>query len=396
MLERLIFRAGFFGLFWLILASAAFSQEITQVQIPPKFDADRIFAANVRSLTLSSTQPAAGRYITGKQVLDQLVAQLTPERNQFSWEIRIAKDAGNVFASPDGTIFVDEGLARLLGSNRGFWAAALAHEIAHIVRRDWARRYLFQQSLERSVAGQTDLGSPLMGDSSWRDRSSSETLFVSFCRRQELDADGEALALMARAGYHPNFMPAFYHLLQAQPQLDPRLLDAEHPSWDDRYKQLRSLFVGAGREFIRLWPAPYISPGGNPPTVVYAGEPTERRNSDQGTELQVPLHCENLYGSIEVVLRLTSRDRSFMREWHQDTGCTSSSTVISFPLSGSGLESTHSNLQAVVTILDDHGGLLSRSLALKPIRCTSLVGSLRAERNSPSFHTTIDSSRPTP
>ena len=53
------------------------------------------------------------------------------------WELRIAKDAGNVFSSPDGTIYVDEALAQALGSQSGLWAAVLSHEVAHVARRDW-------------------------------------------------------------------------------------------------------------------------------------------------------------------------------------------------------------------------------------------------------------------
>jgi predicted Zn-dependent protease len=38
----------------------------------------------------------------------------------------------NAWSLPDGEVIVDRGLATLLGSNRGLWAALLSHEIAHV------------------------------------------------------------------------------------------------------------------------------------------------------------------------------------------------------------------------------------------------------------------------
>ena len=353
---------------WFAFDVALCAQDVPQQSIPPNFSADRTFAANIRQSISTYTRPAVGQYSVAKQVLVQLVKQLPPDTKSFAWDVRIAKGAGNVFVSPDGTIVVDEELAHFMGQNLGFWAAALAHEIVHVVRRDWGRRYLYREQLRNSASAQIDIGVN-SGAATWLDSSTAEKLFTDFCRRQEIDADADGMMLMARAGYHPDFMPAFYHLLQAQPlELDPRLLDSVHPAWDDRYEQLRSLFIGAGKEFIRLWPAPYASPGGNPPIVVYAGAPSQRRDESGGLQVVVPLHCDNLYGAVEVVLRLSSTDDRTVREWHQDTGCTSNQTVVTFSLADVGQGTVRGRLHAIVTILDARGGLLTRLLALKQIR----------------------------
>ncbi len=334
--------------------------------VPPKFDADLVFAAHIRALTLSSAQPATGRYATGRQVLNRLTQQLPPSRMKFNWDLRIAKDAGNVFASPDGTIFVDEELADLLGSHAGLWAAALSHEVAHVVRRDWARRYLYQKFLQEAAGNQIVGGTDAATDS-WVAPESSSRLFDDFCQRMELDADAEGLRLMARAGYYPDYMLALYHILQAQPaQLNPKLLDSSHPLWNDRDEKLRSDFLAASLEFDRLWPDRCASPGGGPPVVVNAGVPFARC-LPVGFEVVVPLHCDNLYGSVEVVLRLGVVG-SPLRELRQYTGCTSNHTEVTFTLANSDLPGTRTGLQVAISVLDDRGGLLARALIPKPIR----------------------------
>ena len=95
---------------------------------------------------MAQSVPAAGHYAAGGLVFDRLVEQVAaPTRGKFAWELRIVDDSDlNAYSSPDGTVYVESGLARLAGASTGLWAAILSHEIAHILRRDWARRYLYQ------------------------------------------------------------------------------------------------------------------------------------------------------------------------------------------------------------------------------------------------------------
>ncbi len=345
-------------------ANLAPAQQILPPEkLPSSFTADAVFAARVRSLILPHTEPATNQYAVGAEVMAKLLQHLPAQSATFSWNLRIAKDAGNVFSSPDGTIFVDQKLAQLLGSRAGLWAAALSHEISHIVRRDWARRYLFQKSLEEAGSSQIMLGDTAAFSSSWIDARGASSQLASFCQTTELEADAEGLKLMTRAGFHPDFVPALHHLLEAQPrQSDGKLLDPSHPRWDDRDQSLQKLHAVAGSEYDRLWPERYASPGGNPPIVVYARLPSAKRTSSGELEVLIPLHCENLSGSVEVVLR------SAATEQRQFTGCTSDRTLITFTVANNDLRKSGSRVQAEITVLDDSGTLLNRSQAPIPVR----------------------------
>jgi len=336
--------------------------------VPSTFTADAVFAARVRSLLLPYTEPATGQYATGQRVLETLVRQLPANRGRFYWNLRIAKDAGNVFSSPDGTIFVDEELAQTLGPRAGLWAAALSHEISHIVRRDWARRYLYQKSLEEASGSQITLGDAGALSGSWVDARGASSLLASFCQTMELEADAEGLKLMTRAGFDPDFVPALHHLLEGQPEkAEGSFFDPSHPRWDERDQKLQKLYAAAGKEYDRLWPERYASPGGNSPVVVYAGLPSAKRGVS-GLEVLIPLHCQNLSGSVEVVVRFTGPDSELPTEMRQLTGCTSDRTLITFILPSLKVRRGVSRVQAEISVLDASGAVLTHSLAPMAVR----------------------------
>jgi len=351
-------------------ASLAPAQQILPPErIPPNFTADADFAARVRSLLLPYTEPATGEYTVGKQVMEGLLQQLPGDSARFHWELRIARDARNVFSSPDGTIFVDQGLAQILGPRPGLWAAALSHEISHVIHRDWARRYLFQKSLEEAGASQITLGDVGAFSDSWVSPQAASSLLDNFCQTQELEADAEGLMLMTRAGFHPDFVPALHHLLEAQPgQSEAQLFDSLHPRWDQRDQSLQRLHAAAGSEYDRLWPDRYASPGGNPPIVVYAGLPRAKRSLTGGLEVLIPLRCQNLSGSVEIVLRFTQAGSGFPAELRQFTGCTSDRTLVTFTLPNPEARRANSRIPVEISVLDDSGRLLTRSLAPIPVR----------------------------
>jgi hypothetical protein len=190
----------------------------------------------------------------------------------------------------------------------------------------------------------------------------------------ELEADREGLMLMARAGYHPDFVPALHHLLHAHGVgRQNASLYAMHPCWEERDRELSRSYVAASIEFARLWPEFYLSPGGNPPVIVFAEQPTIRRSASKALEIQIPMRCQNLAGAVEVVLHARAATETSARsplttdsqatgseDLSQLTGCTSPRTTIIFNLAHDSLHPP-SVTWTDVYVLDSWGAVLARS-----------------------------------
>jgi hypothetical protein len=354
---------------WLSLLAPlpAFSQNLSSPDIPPQFKLDMEMAARLRPQLIAQTNPATGKYQTGDLVLARLVQQLP---GKFTWQVRIINnDQLNAYSSPDGSVYVESGLANLAGPSAGLWAAILSHEIAHIVRRDWARRYLYEKDLERR-GGDIVLGDPGIPSATWDDSEKASADLGRFCRQMELDADREGLMLMAKAGYHPDFVPALHHLLHARGVNASTSMYAMHPCWEQRDQELSRAYTQASIEFEHLWPEWYASPGGNPPVVVFADEPTVKKTGGKDWQVQIPMRCQNLAGAVEVVLRadpdhhemkLPKQSFDFKTtgdEIRQLTGCTSPKTTVVF--SATEIEKRGTRWTDVY-VLDAWGAVLART-----------------------------------
>src|SRR5215469_5478103 len=243
---------------------------------------------------MAQSVAATGRYATGRLVFERIVQLAHLASNlEPTWQLRIVEDGQlNAYASPDGTVYVENGLARLAGESAGLWAAILSHEVAHVVRRDWARRYLFQRQLEGSGAT-VALGDPGMFSGSWTDSGKASADMGKFCRQLELEADRDGLMLMARAGYHPDFVPALHHFLHAHDGGNASR-NAMHPCWQERDRELAGAYQQASIEFEHRWPDWHASPGGNPPVVVFADPPAVKKGASRQWEIQVTMSCQNL------------------------------------------------------------------------------------------------------
>ena len=343
--------------------------------VPAEFNLDVQTAARQRPQLLMESKPPLGPHATARLVFERLIAEVRdPEGIKVSWQLRIVEsDHLNAYSSPDGTVYVESGLAQLAGPSTGLWAAILAHEIAHVVRRDWARRYLYQKSLENEGGATILMGDPGVPASDWTDPQKPSQDLARFCRRLEIEADRDGLMLMARAGYHPDFVPALHHLLHAQGSDAPAVsLYAMHPCWEQRDHELSRAYTEASIEFDHRWPEWYASPGGNPPIVVFAEDPTVKKIGSGSWQIQVPMRCQNLAGAVEVVLRASTTRGKTARaeplpdqpepanEIRQLTGCTSPRTTITFTLADSSAPRKPARWTDVY-VLDAWGAVLART-----------------------------------
>lgn len=356
-----------------LLCAMSFAQTPDIPDVPPQFKLDTETAARLRPKLMADSVSPSGHYATGALVLERLLGSLASGVPKYSWQLRIVENGQlNAYSSPDGGIYVESGLAKLAGPSSGLWAAILSHEIAHVMRRDWARRYVYEHYLERGGGANIVLGDPGLPGDSWVDPEKASANLGRFCRQLELQADHDGLMLMARAGYHPDFVPALHHLLHAQGVAAKASLYAMHPCWEERDHDLSKAYTEAAIDFEHRWREWYASPGGNPPVVVFADEPVMKKTGAKEWQLRVPMRCENLAGAVEVVLRTDERRKEIMRlgrlpetadqdhELRQLTGCTSPTTTVVFTLTDDGAKSRETRWSDLY-VVDAWGAVLARA-----------------------------------
>jgi beta-barrel assembly-enhancing protease len=149
----------------------------------------------------------------------QLVAHSDDQSQEFTFFL-VENASINAFAAPGGFIGVHSGLV-LAAESESELAAVLAHEIAHVTQRHMARTYEAAGRLNLPMAAAV-LAAILIGS---RDGQLGEAAIaaaaagsaqyqINFTRAHEQEADRIGMQLLARAGFDPFAMPAFFERMQ--------------------------------------------------------------------------------------------------------------------------------------------------------------------------------------
>lgn len=280
-------------------------------------------AAFVEGSELSET----GYAVFSGFVKDQSIASLNLP---YQWKFSILNDGSiNAYSLPDGEVSVGSGLAKLMGRDPGLWAATLSHETAHVVRRHAVRKYLFDLSMAQQIAYEEALVRAGNNSANWvllGLRISAPIARAKLSRDLEHDADIEGMMLMAREGYHPDFVFALHHLLMTQvgEQSKFAAFFSTHPRWETRDQRDDNAYAAAFEEFNRLWPDPSTSPGGTPPVVAFAGGGKAQENKEaQTADLSLPIYCRNATEPLQLLI-LFEKDHQLLRsesiEYSDDKG----------------------------------------------------------------------------
>lgn len=168
----------------------------------------------------------------------------------------------NAMSAPGGFVFVSSGFVNALPDEDSL-AAVLAHEIAHVARKDGANAVsnaaLFSALSEASIQGasiaasQTSAG-PALGVLTGALSDSVEgvmekLLTKGFDRSQEYRADLYAANLLQKAGYDPTALVRVLKILESQTGKDHAGWFATHPDPADRIDELQDDFTfPAGQE----------------------------------------------------------------------------------------------------------------------------------------------------
>jgi len=305
------------------------------IDLPPTFDIDFQFATTQRVQLGPQTEVSddiAGRI--GEDVFESLVKtqMISDFHLPYTWTFRLYDSSDvNAFCLTDGEVVAFTGLSRLIGTNRGLWAAVLAHEIAHVARRHAVRKALFHEYVEQQVRYwqmRARLGDKGAGWTALAVRIAGNLAEKKVSRDLEHDADIQGMLLMARAGYHPDNAFAMHHLLRINTPERSRIgtfFFSDHPRWESRDQRTERAYTDALAEYTRLWSRPDSSPGGVPPAVAFLGDVRGLENKGGSTgDLTLALSCRNVGSPVALVVHLTKGDgspvRGIVSEYRDSTG----------------------------------------------------------------------------
>lgn len=283
----------------------------TDFQLPASFQIDfQVASAQRANLSIPKiTDPEI--VTTANGVFGDLVGttMITGYGLPYRWQLSVVNDnVINAGSLPDGEIVVNGGMAKLLSSNRGLWAAVLSHEVAHTARRHAVRQYLYQEYIReqlryyqmRAAAGDKSANWAIIGLS-----VSAPVAEKKLSRDLEHDADNTGMMLMARAGYHPDNVFALHHLLKAKTGEQSKFVAffSTHPRWETRDQRDEKTYSDALAEYTRLWPDALKSPGGLPPSVAFLGKAASSANKKNKTaDVHVAIYCRNTVAPVTMLL----------------------------------------------------------------------------------------------
>ncbi|MGH9581039.1 MAG: M48 family metallopeptidase [Terriglobales bacterium] len=280
--------------------------------------------------------------MTGNEVFRELVKspQVAESGAGLEWRFALLEDRSvNAHSDSKGHVWVGGGLARLLHTDRGLWAAVLSHEIAHVLLRhpNWDKISL-------------QLALPLV--------------FGKVQRNREHQADLAGAMLMARAGFHPDFMIALHQLLRRTQGDSSRVLAffSTHPRWQTRQERTQRSYGEILQEYGSRWPDPAASPGGPPPLVVFLGQPQSAKNDASGSaDIQVPLRCRNATQPVTLRVRLSGSPGS--DEIRQQIACPDGTAAppVTLAVPPASVTGKLTRLKAQVEVLAPGGEVIAQS-----------------------------------
>ncbi len=289
-----------------LLSTIVFSQDLT---LPADYSIDLQLAEVGRSHIMAGNAEITGTAAneTGDEVFHRLISAGLDQ--PFPWKLTLVNNGiVNASSTAGGKVYVHGGMVSLLGQNKGLWAAVLSHEAAHTARRHQVRVYLREVYNQRMIAYYRARAAAGDKNANWSliaFVTASKIALKKLERDQEHDADQQGMFLMARAGYHPDYVFALHHLLLMRTGEQSRFsaFFSDHPRWETRDQRSDRVYSDALAEFNRLWPDPVSSPGGSAPVVAFMGQPEAKENKATRTaDISVPVFCRNSDQPVEVIL----------------------------------------------------------------------------------------------
>ena len=173
------------------------------------------------------------------QQLGLSIAKGTP-RSDLDWRFFVVNSKEvNAFALPGGFIYVNRGLIER-AMELDELAGAIGHEIGYVVRRHSV------QQMEKGTKANVAVGlactlTRLCGSDVARAaiQVGGAVLFARYSRRDEAEADSEAVLNVVQAGLDPHGIPVLFERLLEERRTSPLRIEAffaSHPLEEDRIR----------------------------------------------------------------------------------------------------------------------------------------------------------------
>jgi len=217
----------------------------------------RAVAANILAIYKPYTaNPTLTKYVN---LICQAIVINSPHPEIFNGYHVLILDSPdlNAFASPGGHIFITKGLVELTASE-DMLAAVIAHELAHIMMKH-SINIINNMRSNDEMTTLADRASGFAG----RDSAAAQRLLVfrdsvravmdtflknGYSQEQELEADREAIILLAASGYNPLALSEILKLLQNKDNSQHIGMNTTHPSTGERIANV-GMWIGSRQVF---------------------------------------------------------------------------------------------------------------------------------------------------
>jgi predicted Zn-dependent protease len=208
-------------------------------------------AAKINAQLPIVTDPALADYV---QQLGTSIAKTTP-RADLDWRFFVVDSKEvNAFALPGGFIYVNRGLIER-AQRLDELAGALGHEIGHVVRRHSVQQ--MEKGNKANVAiGLTCTVTQLCESNVARAaiQVGGAALFARYSRKDEAEADSEAVVNVVRAGIDPEGIPVLFERLMEERRTSPLRIEAffaSHPMEEDRIRATQTEIASLDPTMLR-------------------------------------------------------------------------------------------------------------------------------------------------
>jgi predicted Zn-dependent protease len=194
------------------------------------------------------TDAVINSYITA---LGDSIARVTSMRD-LDWKFYVVNlNQVNAFSLPGGFIYINRGLIEST-DRLDELAGVLGHEIGHVVQRHSVKQ--MEKSQKVGIVATIACTLTSLCDSGLGQAAvniGGSVLIARYSRKDELQADSEAVENVLKAGIDPEGVPALFEVLIRQRETDPGIVEgwfATHPLEESRVEASRALIHDLGAD----------------------------------------------------------------------------------------------------------------------------------------------------